>query len=352
MVSVTEQRRRPCRDGSEGVSEVQRARMLNAAARVVSESGYSKMSVARVTGGARVSRRTFYDVFQDREDCFLAIFEEALARISKCVIAAYECADRDEGGSAWCERVRAALAELLMFFDEEPNVASLLVVDALTAGPRVLELRAQVLKRLSVTLHRDGLRAGDAKDVAPLTGEGVVGGVFGVVHTRLSQNDPAAVLELLDSLLGMIVLPYLGRAAAQRAQRGIRTFSSGRKQPAGLKSPTRLPLDAKDPLDGLPMRITYRTLRVLGAIAEHPGASNRAVGEFADTRDQGQISKLLARLEKLGLIENASGGGHRPTGEANAWRLTSRGVEVERALRVGPSDRALGDNGNAQRSHR
>ena len=52
------------------MSEVQRARMLSAAVRVVSEYGYQKMSVARVAGGARVSRRTFYDVFEDREDCF------------------------------------------------------------------------------------------------------------------------------------------------------------------------------------------------------------------------------------------------------------------------------------------
>jgi AcrR family transcriptional regulator len=356
MASVAQRRRRDNatrtrREGAQGVSEVQRARMLNAAVRVVSEHGYHKMSVARVAGGARVSRRTFYDVFQDREDCFTAIFADALERASQRVIGAYGNADARGGGAAWCERVRAALTELLTFFDEEPNVASLLVVDALTAGPRVLERRAQVLKRLSFTLHRDGSCAGDVKEVAPLTGEGVVGAVFGVVHTRLSEDDPATVLELLGPLLGMIVLPYLGRAAAQREQRGVGTFSSGRK-PAGLKSPTRLPLPTKDPLDGLPMRITYRTLRVLGAIAQHPGASNRAVGELADTHDQGQISKLLGRLEGLGLIENTSGRGRRPTGEPNAWRLTLRGEDVERALRVRPGDSALRDNGKSKRSHR
>lgn len=91
------------------------------------------------------------------------------------------------------------------------------------------------------------------------------------------------------------------------------------------------------------MRITYRTLRVLGAIAEHPGASNRVVGEVADTHDQGQISKLLARLERLGLVENTSGNGHRPTGEPNAWRLTPRGEGIERAVRVGAGERALRD---------
>jgi hypothetical protein len=103
------------------------------------------------------------------------------------------------------------------------------------------------------------------------------------------------------------------------------------------------PAGGGDPLVGLPMRLTYRTLRALNAIADHPGASNRAIGQVAEAYDQGQISKLLSRLERLGLVENMAGGGHRPTGEPNAWRLTSRGVEVERALRVDEV------NGNARR---
>ena len=218
----------------------------------------------------------------------------------------------------------------------------------------MLERRAQVLKRLSAVLHEDGSRAGRAKDIAPLTGEGVVGAVFSVIHTRVSPGDPAATLDLLNPLMGMIVLPYLGQAAAQREWSAPRP---GTLAPAGKSRPTeksssRLPDAGNDPLEGLPMRITYRTLRVLGAIAEHPGASNRAIGEFADTHDQGQISKLLARLEGLGLIENTSGNGHRPTGEPNAWRLTVRGEEVERALRVRPDDGALADNGKSKRSHR
>jgi AcrR family transcriptional regulator len=323
--------------------------MLSSAARVVSEYGYQKMSVARVTGGARVSRRTFYDVFEDREDCFLAIFEDALTRASECVSGAYENAGAN-GGVAWRERVRVALTELLVFFDEEPRVASLLVVDALAAGPRVLERRAQVLKGLSMVLHEDGSRAGRAKEIAPLTGEGVIGAVFSVIHTRISQNDPAVTLELLNPLMGMVVLPYLGQAAARRE---LDHATPGRRRPrmvgvSGEESSSQ----AGDPLEGLPMRITYRTLRVLGAIAEHPGASNRAIGEFADTHDQGQISKLLARLEGLGLIENISGHGHRPTGEPNAWCLTVRGEEVERAFRVGPGGGVLGGNGKSTRSRR
>jgi DNA-binding MarR family transcriptional regulator len=83
------------------------------------------------------------------------------------------------------------------------------------------------------------------------------------------------------------------------------------------------------------MRLTYRTVRVLLAIgdlvAHGSGPSNRRVAEVAGVADQGQISKLLARLEHLGLIANTGAGPAR--GEPNVWRLTQKGQEIERTIR-------------------
>ena len=56
------------------------------------------------------------------------------------------------------------------------------------------------------------------------------------------------------------------------------------------------------------MRLTYRTALVLEEVAEHPGVSNRVVAERAGISDQGQVSKLLARLEHLGLLANTGAG--------------------------------------------
>jgi DNA-binding MarR family transcriptional regulator len=81
----------------------------------------------------------------------------------------------------------------------------------------------------------------------------------------------------------------------------------------------------------LGMRLTYRTVRVLLAIAEYPGASNRQVADASGVVDQGQISKLLVRLEHLGLIHNGRSDSAR--GEPNVWSLTARGGEIERAIR-------------------
>ena len=86
-----------------------------------------------------------------------------------------------------------------------------------------------------------------------------------------------------------------------------------------------------DPLKGLKIRLTYRTVRVLSAAARAPGASNRDLAEGAGIVDQGQISKLLGRLESLDLLENRGEG--QMKGAANAWYLTVRGAHLERATR-------------------
>lgn len=313
------------RHGSTQVAEVQRSRILSAAVQVVSVYGYPKMTVSRVTGRAGVSRRTFYELFEDREDCFLAVFDEAVARAGRLLAGGYET-----GGRSWRGRVRAGLGALLEFFDEEPAVCSLLVVDALGAGSRVQQRRAEILRQLAGALQQEGSRAGSGRKLPPLTGEGVVGAVLGVVHTRLSSGQTEYVSELLNPLMAMVVLPYLGPTVAQRELERSAPKTSGIPKRRGGNASLSSPVS--DLFQELPMRLTYRTLRVLSAIAERPGASNRLIGDLAGTSDQGQISKLLARLEKLGLVANSGQG--QAYGEANAWRLTELGEEVKQATHV------------------
>jgi AcrR family transcriptional regulator/DNA-binding MarR family transcriptional regulator len=291
-------------------------RILAAMAEVASERGAGSVTVAHVVGRAGVSRRTFYDLFADREECFLAAFEEAIGRVGAQVIAAYE------GEAGWRERVRAGLWALLVFLDDEPSTAKLCVVESLAAGPRVLERRAVVM-RVLVRAVDEGRAAVPKKATQPppLTAEGVVGAVLSVIHTRLSEANPKPLSGLLGELMGVIVLPYLGQASAQKEL----------SKPAP-KLKTKTTPAQRDPLDGLDMRITYRTVRVLMVIAANPDASNRRIASEAGIGDQGQVSKLLARLEHLGLIYNRGIGPVK--GAPNAWQLTARGRHVEQAIRV------------------
>ena len=317
-------------------------RLLAATLGAIEDLGYTRVTVAHIAARARVSRRTFYELFHNREDCLLAALESVVETIREELRAA-DIAERP-----WRERVRAGLWTILSFFEREPALADVCVVQALRGGPRMLERREQVLAELArvVDEGRDGGATSAARVPPPLTAEGLVGAALTVLYGRLVRGERAKLTDLHGELMGIIVLPYLGPAAAQREQRGIEMFSSGREQrgietfSSGLKSPARLAdLAGGDPLAGVPMRLTYRTTLVLETIAGRPGASNRVVGQLAGVSDQGQISKLLARLERLGLVEN-TGPGHA-RGERNAWSLTALGLRVTRRLSPGDNDRGV-----------
>jgi AcrR family transcriptional regulator len=299
------------------VTEIQRARMLSAAVEAIEENGYARLTVAQVISRAKVSRKTFYDLFVDREDCFLAVFERTLEQMKARVVEAF---DQE---SSWREGVRAGLAALLVFIDEEPELARLCVVDALGGGARVLEERAHVLVQLRKVIDRGRTAATVTREPPSVTAEGVIGAVFAVIHTRLLERSPKPYIGLHGSLMSMVVLPYLGVRAASR--------ELSRPAPAVRRRSKAEPGVGKDPMAGLDMRLTYRTVRVLTAIREHPGASNREVADGAGIADQGQISKLLSRLERLDLIENVDQA--QSKGAPNEWRLTERGERVERATR-------------------
>jgi AcrR family transcriptional regulator len=301
------------------VTEIQRSRMLAAALEAVEEVGYARMTVAQVIGRAKVSRKTFYDVFADREDCFLAALEQAVGQVGKGLRDAYE---REP---AWRDGVRAGLTELLVFLDEEPALARLCLVEALGAGPRVLERRAQLLEELAEIVDRGRFVTSAVREPPEVSAEGVVGAVFAVLHTRALEGGADRFACLLGSLMNIVVLPYLGARAASREL--SRPVPEVRRDRNGPTSRTQ----SRDPMAGLSMRLTYRTVRVLVVIGEHPGASNREIAERSDVTDQGQISKLLARLARLDLVENTGEGQEK--GGANAWSLTSRGARVERATR-------------------
>jgi AcrR family transcriptional regulator/DNA-binding MarR family transcriptional regulator len=298
------------------IGDIQRARILAAMTQVACERGAAAATVASVVARAGVSRRTFYEEFGDSEQCLLAALEQALQYARARTLLAYEAHER------WHERIRAGLAELLRLFDEQPLLAKLLVVESLSAGPRALRRRADVLAALTEAVDA-GRGEGSDAGLTRLSAEGVVGAVLSVIHTRLAQASAEPLCELLNPLMSTIALPYLGAARARRE-----LDRSAPRPPAAASEPGA-PLQS-DPFKDAGMRLTYRTMLVLGTIAEHPGASNRRIGEAAGVSDQGQMSKLLARLQRLGLIHNA-GPGH-VKGEPNAWSLTDAGRQLEQSI--------------------
>jgi AcrR family transcriptional regulator len=277
---------------------MQFARLMGAAVAVVDEQGWSDVTVAYISSRARVSRRTFYDLFANRDDCLLAVLEDTVGRIERALKGAVV------PGESWDMRVRMGLWTILSFFDREPALARVCVVQSARGEQRVLEAREEVFLRLAVVLAGGVSEGSPARKVPPLVAEGLVGAAVAIVYKRLLKGDPLPLSALQGELMSMIVLPYLGPTAANRE----------RSRPLPAVPVAKGALDGlgvwqEDPLRDIPMRLTYRTARVLEAVGENPGASNRTVGEQAGIYDQGQVSKLLARLERLGLLQN-TGVGH------------------------------------------
>lgn len=304
----------------EHVTDIQRARILAAMAEVACARGAMNVTVAHVVERAGVSRRTFYELFDDRDDCFLTALEDALTRLAAHVVPAYE------QPGLWRKRIRDALIALLWFFESEPHIGRLLIVETLAAGPRALRRRSELLAHLIAVVNEGSQEPHGMAKPSGVVAEGTVGAVLSVLHGRLCETQgpvygdrPGALVDLTGPLMGMIVLPYLGSAAARRELE--------RPNPRAMRGSAHA---SANPLKQVGMRLTYRTARVLMAVSESPGASNRTVGTCAGIADQGQISKLLSRLEKLGLVVNEGLAPGR--GAPNAWTLTEQGEEVCCAL--------------------
>jgi AcrR family transcriptional regulator len=308
------------------VGEIQRSRLLAGAVGAIEELGYPRATVGRITARARVSRRTFYQMFANRDECFAAVLEEVLATVGA------ELAAAGLERLPWRERVRMGVWTILVFFEREPALARVCVVQALRAGPMVLERREEVLARMAALVDEGRSEGARGEGLTPLTAEGLVGAAFAIVYPRLSRRDGEPLTALLGELMAMIVLPYMGPAAARRE----RTRSV---PPAPMTIPRMragAPRSAADPLADVNLRLTHRTARVLEGVAElnerGSDPSNREVATVAGITDPGQISKLLRRLERLGLLVN-TGAGHAK-GEPNAWALTDKGQRVTQSIRL------------------
>jgi AcrR family transcriptional regulator len=198
----------------EFITRHQRAKIIAALTQEVSEKGYRAVTVGAIVKRAGLARNTFYDNFSSKEDCFLAAQEQAMSTALERMV---EAAGKFE---SWPERIAAGLGAFLGYVAEEPALARTAMVDALAAGPASVE-RYQESQQAFHSLVRLG------RDVSPYRGElpetleeAIVGGVFWLVHQRLSRSGAEAIQELLPELVEFVLVPYLGAEAARKIVAG------------------------------------------------------------------------------------------------------------------------------------
>jgi AcrR family transcriptional regulator len=191
------------------IAQHQRARIISALVHETSERGVRAVTVADIVKRAGVARKTFYENFGSKEDCFLAAQEHAISTALDRVV---EAAGTHQ---EWPQRVRAGLAAFLDYVAEEPALAKTCMVEALAASPTSIgyyEESRQVFASL-FRLGRDV--SSEEKELPETLEEAVVGGIFWIVYQRLVASEAETISELLPELVEFALTPYLGVEVAR-----------------------------------------------------------------------------------------------------------------------------------------
>jgi AcrR family transcriptional regulator len=183
------------------VHEVQRGRLLDALAEVIAEEGYLDTTVHKILKRAGISRRTFYEIFTDKEDCFLAAYQEAADHVVVLVQRACRL-----GGTAEI-RIENSLRAMLEFVEREPKVARMCIVEVMAAGEKARERRAKTMERLTelvATVLEDRC---DTPEEAVLRARVLTGGVHEMVYDSLARGKVDGISGLAEEVVASHLSP-------------------------------------------------------------------------------------------------------------------------------------------------
>jgi AcrR family transcriptional regulator len=193
----------------------QRERLIAGLAEAVAENGYSSTTIAHITRHAAVSRRTFYEHFNSKDECFVDAYDTVMTELSERVENAFRQEDE------WPRAVRAGLAAMLEFLAAEPNLARLAMVESLVAGPVVVERYDAAIQGLVPYLQagREGRSKAVLERLSPTTEEALVGGMVSLISRRIIAGQATELEELLPDLVEFALTPYIGSEDAGKVAR-------------------------------------------------------------------------------------------------------------------------------------
>lgn len=196
----------------ETVTESQRIRIHQAMIEVVAQRGYPETRVVDVIGVAGVSRKTFYELFDSKEDCFLAAYDVLLGNLLEDASNAFE----SKPGAPWAERIAAALETLLEHLARHPDQARFAIVEVLAAGPKALARRDAALRQFTGFIEAG--RAETSVELPGITSIAVAGGINELLYSEILHGAAGRLPSRLPDLMFWVTLPFLGAegATAQR----------------------------------------------------------------------------------------------------------------------------------------
>jgi AcrR family transcriptional regulator len=189
------------------VAENQRERLLNGVVEAVAENGYNATTISSITAAAKISRRTFYEYFEGKEDCFAAAYEMIETHVLDSMLAA------PGAGEEWPDRVRARLAALLDVLSRDSAVARCFLIEPLAAGGDVVVRYREAMQLLAATLRPEPPPSELNMEVRD---QALVGGIATLIVRRLNSGAATRLPELLPDLTELALAPYVGRQEAKR----------------------------------------------------------------------------------------------------------------------------------------
>jgi AcrR family transcriptional regulator len=280
----------------------QRDRLVVAMGELVAELGGTAIGVHHVCQRAGISRRTFYDLYVDRDACLLDTLGVAQVRLVDCVTDAVGAV-----GSEWEDRAVAATRALVGTLCADRVLGYLCVVAPLAAGRDALALRR-------ATIDEIGRLLGDPPSVEPAADvvlAAALGGVWELLRRDLAEDGSQG--DLTAAAIYGLLTPFVGRRRAV-----IRASALGHPSTFVTRwTPSDAGVNQQ-----LGLLVTELTRQTLEYLEVHPDATNVAVARAVDVRHESQMSRHLARLQQAGVVRC-----HK-SGRTNAWQLTPHGREA------------------------
>jgi AcrR family transcriptional regulator len=184
----------------------QRERLIAALASCVAEHGYNATTITQITTAASVSRRTFYEHFAGKEECFVAAYDALDTYLGMLMAEAVEQHD------GWPDQVAAALTALISFLASRPNFARMYLLESAVVGEAMAGPRERTALRF-VALLEPGR---DRRDLDPGIEDGLVGGIVTLLGRRLLVGDAAELERFIPAVIEFALAPYLGGDEARR----------------------------------------------------------------------------------------------------------------------------------------
>jgi len=185
---------------------------MDAIAELTAEQGYEATKIADIVRRAGVARKTLYDNFEGKEEVFLAAIdaavEEAMGRVEQA------CAEVE---GSWEERIQAGLAAFLGYVAEQPALARMCMIEALSATPAAGKRYEDAMQRFVELTKRN---VPDSEGLPETIEETLVGGVAWIVYQQLRRHEGDKALDLLPELSEFMLAPFQGASGAVQGRPG------------------------------------------------------------------------------------------------------------------------------------